>query len=43
MPDDFTYMWNLINTINEQIEQKQIHGYREHFESCQMEGRLGEG
>ena len=25
MPHDFTYMWNLKNTINEQAEQKQTH------------------
>ena len=32
---------NLENKINEQPEQKQAQRYREHFDSCQIGGRLG--
>ena len=28
MPNDFTYMWNLKNKINEQTELKQTHRHR---------------
>ena len=31
------------NTENKQAEDKQMHRYREHFDSCQMGGRLGDG
>ena len=34
---------DLKNKINEQVEQKQIHRYREHFDGCQMEWGLGDG
>ena len=30
----------LKNKINKQAEQKQTHRFREHFDCCQMEGRL---
>ena len=29
------------NKINKQAEQKENHGYREHFDSCQIGGMLG--
>ena len=29
--------------INQQRKQKQTHRYREHFDSCQMGGRQGDG
>ena len=29
------------NKINNQAEKKQTHIYREHFDGCQMGGRLG--
>ena len=32
---------DLKNKINEQVEQKQIHRYREHFDGCQMGRGLG--
>ena len=41
MPDDFTYMWDLKNKINQQAEQKQTHRYREHFDGGQMGDGLG--
>ena len=31
---------NLKYKISEQVEQKQTHRYREHFDSCQMGGGL---
>ena len=31
---------NLKNKINERVEQKQTHGYRERFDNCQMGGCL---
>ena len=34
----FTYMWNLKNKINEQVEEKHTHRYREHFEVARWEG-----
>ena len=40
MPYDFTYMQNLKNRINEQVEQKQIYRYKEHFDGCQVGGQL---
>lgn len=36
MPYDSTYMWNLKNKLNKQRKHKQIHRYREHFDSSQM-------
>ena len=41
MPNDFTYMWNLKNKINEQTKQKQIHRYREKTDGCQKVEVLG--
>ena len=38
---DFTYMWNLKNKINKQVDQKQTHKYREHFDGCQLKDGLG--
>ena len=38
MPYVFTYMWNLKNKINEQVEQKQSDWYRENFDSCHIGG-----
>ena len=35
IPCDFTYMWNLKNTISEQTEQKQTHRHREQTDGCQ--------
>ena len=32
---------NLKNKLSKQEEQKQNHGYREHFDGCQMGGRGG--
>ena len=32
---------NLKYKISEQVEQKQTHRYREHFDSCQMGWRVG--
>ena len=32
---------NLKYKISEQVEQKQTHRYREHFDRCQMGGGLG--
>ena len=43
MPRDFTYAWNL--KTNEQAEQKQTPGYREHFDGSGLAGvgKKGEG
>ena len=35
---DFTCMWTLKNKINEKVEQKEIHWYREPLDGCQMGG-----
>ena len=32
---------NLKNKLSKQEEQRQNHGYREHFDGCQMGGRCG--
>ena len=32
---------NLKNKLSKQEEQRQNHGYREHFDGCQMEGWYG--
>ena len=32
---------SLKSKINKQVEQKRTHRYREHFDGCHMEGRLG--
>ena len=32
---------NKKNKINKQVEEKQNHRYREHFDGCQMGDRLG--
>ena len=34
--------WNLKTKINKQVEQKQTHRYREHFDGCQVGEGLGE-
>ena len=31
------------NKVNEQAEQKLIYRHREHFDGCQIGGRLGDG
>ena len=33
---------NLKNKLSKQKEQRQNHGYREHFDVCQTEGCVGE-
>ena len=33
---------NLKNKLSKQEEQRQNHGYREHFNGCQMRGGSGE-
>ena len=38
IPYDHVYMWYLKNKINEQTNQKQIHGYRGQIDDCQMGG-----
>ena len=43
MPGDFTYMFKLKNKSSKQAEQKHIHRYREHFDSCQMGDSWGDG
>ena len=42
MSYDFTYMWNLINKINEQVKQKWTHGYREHLMISRLVGDWGD-
>ena len=37
---DFTYMWNLMNKINQQTRQKQIHRYKEQADSSQLGGSI---
>lgn len=37
-------MWNIKNKMNEQMKQRYTHGYREHFNDCQLgEGLRGVG
>ena len=33
---------NLKNKLTKQEEQRQNHGYREHFDGCQIKGGVGE-
>ena len=41
MPYELTYMWNLKNKINKQVEQKQTYGNREYFDGFQREWGRG--
>ena len=41
IPYDFTHMWNLMNRINKQTEEKQTHRHREETDSCQRGVVLG--
>ena len=42
MPYDFIYMWTLKNEMNEQPEEKQTHGFREHTDVCWRGRGLGD-
>ena len=41
MPHDLTCMRNIKHKVNKQVEKKQIHRYRKHFDKYQRRGVLG--